>query len=96
MSDLHEFMNCKCPKCNEEFPVNMVAVIPKEQTITACLSLSSEMISAETLGKFITSFERLQAGVAKNLGCKVHTFVKDISIKEKSLNIEFVILSAGK
>lgn len=83
-------MKCQCPKCGAEFEVEASAVIPKEQSLTAVLKLSSEMISAKTLGEFISNFAVLQGAVAREAGVKnLHTFVKGISLEDSTVEVEF-------
>lgn len=86
----------KCPKCESEFQVSLDAVVPKEQTITMELRLSSNVISAKAAGQTILNFEKLQRAIAKDIGANLHVFIKAINLTEKVLTIQFFLTTVGK
>ena len=89
-------MNIECPKCKESFPVVARAIIPKEQELSISLTSENEMFCAKTIGSVISNMEKLQRGVAENMGMKVVVFIKSIDLKPYALTIRFVIIETSK
>jgi hypothetical protein len=85
-------MNISCPKCSESFPVVAEALIPDSQTMHLKLTFASELCSAEVIGKAIVNMEKLQRGVAHNMGINVQVFLKDFEVKPHEVTIGFAII----
>jgi hypothetical protein len=83
----------KCPKCTHEFQVTAQAVIPAIQKLRMTLKQmeGSPGMSAETVGKSILNFQKLMSAVAKDIGAKIHVFVTEISYRDGTLEVEFLM-----
>lgn len=84
----------KCPKCSEEFNLELASVIPESQSLALYLKSESELFDAGAIGKAITAMEEIHRGVASNLGQKVSVFIQSIDLKPHEITIRFAIAKA--
>mgnify|MGYP001610087134 CR=1 FL=1 len=87
----------KCPKCNEEFAVNLKASIPKEQKISIAITKQdNSFIGAQTLGSVMLNMSETLKLVAKGLGEQVEVFVSGTTFTGKNIEVDFVVVKAEK
>ena len=84
-------MNTKCPKCGEEFTVELTAVIPDEQVFYMELKSESEFFAAKTIGKTLSNMEAILREVANSMNEKVTVFLKSVELKPHGIVMGLMI-----
>jgi hypothetical protein len=84
-------MNCRCPKCNETFPVMLEALIPAEQVMCVKLTSESELFPADTIGSTIVNTTKLLQAIAREAGTPLTIFVKSVELKPHEVTIAFLM-----
>ena len=85
-------MKATCPKCSHEFDGALVAFVPEEQRIVMEITKDDGApLSARTLGEVIVAQEKLLKACAKDLGKAVSVFVSEVTMKQRTVRIEFFI-----
>ncbi len=85
-------MKTKCPTCQDEFEVQLSAVVPEGQIMHMKLVSETELFDAETIGKTLINFAKLQKEFGKSVGIKVETFLKSLDLSPKEITIGFYMV----
>ena len=83
---------CTCPKCGEQFPVDVLAVVPDERKITIKVTLKDGFIGAGTFGELVLNLSKSLKLTAKELGQRVEVYISDSRFAGNEIEVDFIVV----